>query len=188
MTWRVVLVSLAATSMGVLEMGCNPSPCGDDPLGCDSGEEFVPADDCELEGPLDTSLGTGVDEFVPLVEFQEPTVHHGPQGGEHLCLGLRVESPSLDYPQLSVTIDAELEDPDRCGADDPECDPWIGSAHRELVLGPDLPLDEQNDVEETGLILILSIWPSDLERRVEVRVVDPCGREGFIDHRIPPST
>lgn len=148
----------------------------------------MPAEDCELTGPLEVSLGTGVDEFVPLAEGEEPTVHEGVQGGHHLCLGLRVEQPSLDYPQLNVVMDAELVDPERCNTDDPDCDPWIGSAHRELVLGPDLPLDQDNNVEETGLILILSIWPVDLERRVEVRVVDPCGREGFIDHRIPPST
>lgn len=184
---RVLWFALAVVpAAGASQLGC-ASPCDDDALGCGAGEEFVVADDCELEGPLEVSLGSGVDDFTPLQVGEEPTVHHGPQGGDHLCLGLRVEHPSLDYPQVSVVMDAELEDPDRCG-DDPDCDPWIGSAHRELVLGPELSLDAQDNLEQTGLILILSIWPPDLERRVVVQVLDPCGRVGVVDHRIPPSS
>jgi hypothetical protein len=181
--WMALAVAAAA---GAAQSGC-ASPCDEDPLGCSAGEEFVPAGECDLEGPLEVSLGTGVDDFSPLATGQEPTVHHGPQGGDHLCLGLRVEHPTLDYPQLSVVMDAEVEDAARCDGD-PSCDPWVGSAHRELVLGPELPLDAEDNVEETGLILILSIWPSDIERRVRVEVVDPCGRSAFVDHRIPPNS
>jgi len=162
-------------------------PCDQDPFHCGSGDEFALAPSCELTGSLAVVFGEGTADLEPFIDGMEPLVHTGPQGGHHLCLGLRVDDPALDYPQLKLVFDAELNDPERCAdSDDPACDPWINSAHRELVLGPDLPLDDALDVEQTGIILILSIWPDDLERRVSLDVVDPCGREGLVEHVVPP--
>src|SRR5690349_8563077 len=173
-------VGLAA----VVLLGCE-DPCDQDPLGCEDGSDFMLAPSCELTGDLDVTLGEGVSEFTPLEPEQEPIIHQGTQGAEHMCLGLRVADPALDYPYLKVNYEIELNDPERC-PDDPECDPWVRTGHRELVLGPDLPLDADSNVEEVGLIIVIAIWPRDLERRVRLNVLDPCEREGVIEHLIPP--
>jgi hypothetical protein len=167
--------------------GCVPDPCEQDALGCRDDAEFALAPDCELSGPLEVTLGQGVEDFEPLVAGEEPIVHDGVQGGHHLCLGLAIANPALDYPQVKVSFDAELYDEDWCDPADPACDPWVGSGERDLVLGPDLPVDEDGQVVQTGLILILSIWSSDLDRRIRLEVEDPCGRIGTAEHMIPAS-
>lgn len=117
--------------------------------------------------------------------MEEPTVYDGTQGGHHMFLAVRVDNASPDYPMLRVDLEAGLDDPERC--DVPDCDPWISTAQRELVLGPDLPLANDGTMTQAGLLLVLSLWPEEYERRVTLQVVDPCGREGTVEHLIPPS-
>jgi hypothetical protein len=178
-----LIACLLATQMA----GCAKDPCDQDPLGCDKGDEFVAAPSCELSGPLEVVLGQGTDEFTPFDPDQEPRVHEGVQGGHHLCLGFRVDNPALEYPQLAISMVAELNDTDRCADGDADCDPWVSTGTRDFVLGPELPLGDQDSVELTGLILIISLWPTELERRVRLDILDPCGREGVVEHVIPPA-
>lgn len=167
--------------------GCS-APCDEDPLGCGEGGEFMFAPSCELTGALEVGLGEGQADFAPLTDGQEPTVHEGSQGGRHLWVGLQVADPALEYPTLKIAFRADLRDPERCDESDPDCDPWVSTGQRDLVLGPDLPLNDEGDVEQTGILLIISIWPTDLERRLRLEVVDPCGREGLVEHLIPPAS
>jgi len=161
--------------------GCGGPPCDEDPLGCGDGtDEFAVDPACDLTGPLAIELGDGDEDFLAYAAGQEPTVHEGAQGGHHLCLGIRIHQPALEYPLLRVVFDADFDDPLRC-ADDPACDPWVNTAHRELTLGPDLPLNGDS-VEETGFILILSLWPEELERRLRLEITDECGRVGTAEH------
>ncbi len=161
------------------------TPCKDDALDCEGGTEFSIAEDCELSGALEVELGQGQDEFSPLAPLQEPTLYEGPQGGHHFWLALRVDNPDLDYPLIQVVWDAEVFDEDRCGAE-PDCDPWIGTGHRELTLGPDLPITDDGAVEQTALLLVISIWPVDVERRLRLYTLDECGREATIEHDLEP--
>lgn len=161
------------------------SPCKDDALDCEGGGEFFLAEDCELSGALEVELGEGQEEFSPLAPLQEPTLHQGNQGGHHFWLALRVANPALDYPLIQVVFDAEVLDEDRCGAE-PECDPWIGTGHRELTLGPELPINADGVVEQTSLLLVISIWPVDVDRRLRLFAVDQCGREATIEHDLEP--
>ena len=180
------IVSAAIGLAAAAHLACG-TPCDEDPLQCGDGTDFMLVPSCDLAGPLDATLGQGVDEFTPFTAGEEPIVHEGTQGAEHMCLGLRVAEPALDYPQLKVIFDVELNDPDQCG-DEPECDPWVRTGHRELVLGPELPLDDDANVEELNLIVVISIWPTDLDRRVRMHVMDPCAREAMIEHAIPAAT
>ena len=179
-------IALLAATL-VVGAGCPGPPCDQDPLYCGEGEDFFYAPECELTGALEVTLGQGTDGFEALAPEQEPKVHEGAQGGHHLCLGLRVENPALEFPRLRVAFDVEIDDPERCAADDPACDPWVGTGRRDLVLGPELPLDGDGRIEETGFIVLLSLWPQELERRVRLAVEDPCGRTGAVDHVIPPA-
>jgi hypothetical protein len=169
----------------LVSAACGP-PCNDDAFDCEGGVEFSFAEDCQLGGALELELGQGQDEFSPLAPLQEPTLYEGVQGGHHFWLALRVDNPALDYPLIQVVFDAEVLDENRCGAE-PECDPWIGTGHRELTLGPELPLNDDGVVEQTSLLLVISIWPVDVERRLRVFAVDECGREATIDHELEPS-
>lgn len=161
------------------------SPCKDDALDCGDGGEFFLAEDCELSGALEVELGEGQEEFSPLAPLEEPTLHEGNQGGHHFWLALRVANPALDYPLIRVVFDAEVLDEDRCGAE-PECDPWIGTGHRELVLGPELAINADGVMEQTSLLLVISIWPADVDRRLRLFAVDQCGREATIEHDLGP--
>jgi hypothetical protein len=169
----------------LVSAACGP-PCKDDALDCEAGNEFMLAEDCELSGALEVELGQGQDEFSLLAPLQEPTLYEGAQGGHHFWLALRVDNAALDYPLIQVVFDAEVFDEDRCGTD-PECDPWIGTGHRELTLGPELPLNDDGVVEQTSLLLVISIWPVDVERRLRLFAEDECGREAMIEHDIDPS-
>jgi hypothetical protein len=157
------------------------SPCEDDALECGEGGEFAFSDDCELSGPLEVELGEGFQEFSSLAPLQEPALHDGIQGGHHFWLGLRVTNPALDNPLLRLVLDAEVLDENRCGAE-PDCDPWIGTGHRELILGPELTLDDDGNVEQIRLMLQIAIWPLDVERRLRLYAIDPCRREATIEH------
>lgn len=157
------------------------SPCEDDALECGPGVEFAFSDDCELSGPLEVELGEGFEKFSSLAPLQEPTLHDGIQGGHHFWLGLHVANPALDYPLLRVVLDAEVLDENRCGAE-PDCDPWIGTGHRELILGPELALNDDGIVEQVSLMLQIAIWPLDVERRLRLYAIDPCRREAAIEH------
>jgi hypothetical protein len=179
-TW-VARIGLTA---GVLATAaCGGPPCDEDPLGCGEGDsEFAIDPSCELTGPLEVALGERDPTFAPYQELQEPTLHEGAQGGHHLCLALRVAEPALDYPLLKVVLDADFDDPNRC-ADEPACDPWVNTGHRELVLGPELPVNGDS-VEEGDFILVISLWPEELVRRIRLEVTDPCGRVGTAEHRL----
>lgn len=178
------VLSLASTLV-LCQGACGP-PCGRDRLECGEGGEFVLEPSCELTGPLEVALGQGELSFTELAPGEEPTIHEGTQGGRHFWLGLRVANPALDYPMLQVELAAELVDPAKCG-EDPACDPWVSTGKREFVLGPDLRV-EGATIEEFGLLLVISIWPDDLERRIRLELLDPCGREGSVEHLVPAST
>ena len=179
---------LAGAWVALAQIGCSDGPpCHQDPLGCGEGEEFAFEPSCELTGDLDVVLGEGAIDFVPYQGGEEPLVHEGRQGASHLCLGLEVADPALEYPKLKVDFAAQINDPSRCDPEDTACDPWIFTGRRDLVLGPELPLTEDGKVQAAGFIVTISIWPTDLERRVRMTAVDPCGREGVVDHLIPPS-
>lgn len=176
---RALLLTPAAACW-FLAGACGP-PCDRDALQCGDGGAFTFAPDCSLDGELDVALGQGETSFEPLAPEEEPTVHEGSQGGRHMFLAIQVANASPDYSLLKVELGAGINDPDHC--DQPDCDPWVSTAQRELVL--DLPAPEDGLVTQAGLLLVLSLWPEDYERRVELDIVDQCRREGTVEHLIP---
>lgn len=182
---RIQPHATAAALCALLAGACGP-PCDRDVLGCEDGGDFDFAADCELEGSLEIALGQGETEYQALEPLEEPTVYEGAQGGRHMFLALAVSNPAPDYPRLQVLLEAGLNDPERC--DQSDCDPWASTGRRELVLEPDFPEAEDEPMTQAGLLLVLSLWSTEYERRVTLEIVDQCRREGAVEHIIPPSS
>lgn len=149
----------------------------EDCASCYSDAEFELDPSCELPGELTIELGDGADDFLPLADGEAPEIYSGPQGGHHHYVAVRVGEVALDrYDRLELEIDAYL--PGECPDDGEPCDdgPW----HQTLVLGgdPQWRVVEGN-VEEYGIPVLMD--GDDVV--VQVRVMDPCGREGWAQHR-----
>lgn len=161
---------------------CWPFPPGpelpeEDCVSCWSDAEFELDPTCELEGTLAVELGDGSDDFLSLVDGESPEIYSGPQGGRHHYVAVRIQDVALDrYDRVELQVDAYY--PDECPDDGEPCGP--GSFSQTLVLGgsPAWRVVE-GGVEEYGIVVPMN--GDDVT--VQVQVLDPCGREGWAQHR-----
>ncbi len=158
-----------------------PGPEGDLPeedcASCWSEAEFELDASCELEGTLTVEVGDGANEFLPLADGESPQMYSGPQGGAHHYVAVRIGDVALDrYDRIQVEIDAYF--PDECPDDGEPCGP--SAFTQTLVLGGS-PAWRVVDgaVEEYGIVVPMN----GEDVTVQVRALDPCGREGWAQQR-----
>ncbi|MCA9650311.1 MAG: hypothetical protein H6712_21605 [Myxococcales bacterium] len=168
---------LWACNCWLLPPGPQPELPEEDCASCWSEAEFELDPSCELEGTLTVVVGDGYDQLVPLADGEPPVIYSGPQGGRHHYVAVRVEGvdPSR-YDRVELQVDAYL--PDECPDDGEACGP--GSFSQTLVLGGSPPWRMvDGGVEEYGIVV-----PMDgADVVVQAQVLDPCGREGWAQHR-----
>lgn len=156
-------------------------PEGDLPEGdcasCYGDAEFELDPTCELEGTLTVEVGDGFEEFVPLDDGQAPAIYSGPQGGRHHFVAVRVGNVALErYDRLELELDAYF--PGECPDDGEPCEATSWS--QTLVLGGDPEWRVvDGSVEEYGI----AVQMDGEDVVVQARVLDPCGREGWAQHR-----
>jgi hypothetical protein len=180
---RLVIVCSLAFGGCPLFGGAAGDPCDVDRFACEDGE-FALDPSCTLDGALEVALGQGVEAYAPLHTSESPVVHTGPQGGQHLALGVRVANPELSrYDRVRVTF--ALYPEDACAPADEPPMPCAGATlgSRVAVPGSHLPLTvEDGAIEEYGMILVLAgAWQQPLV--LDAFVEDPCGRTGRAQHR-----
>ncbi len=174
--------------------------CEEDRFACQDGTEvFALNAECTLSDDLEVELGHGHKQYGSLGLGELPPLTHGPQGGSHVFLGLRVLNAALDrYDKLKVTLSAWLISPTLCDSNWGE--PWPADAptgcaheeeHRELVLGHHHPVTVAADgaVEEFGIFFRLDepYGPGGYQLALRLQVEDPCGRTGEAEHLVPVS-
>lgn len=162
-----------------------PSPCQQDRLGCEDPEDpdfYLASCPAEVTGPLQVELGTGEMGFEAFAPGAGPIVHFGPQGGQHVFLGVRVKNPRLDLSEKLKVRFYLGQGPD-CAppmeGSDPSCAMRLGG--RTLYLGaPGFPpnVNGMGQVEEFGLIVFVEVPSASVPRLVSVTVEDPCRRTG----------
>ncbi len=188
------LPTLAALVLGLplllslFGMTCGPSdpdPCELDRLGCEPTEDpdfYLASCPAEVTGPLEVQVGTGESDFTAFAEGAGPVVHYGPQGGQHVFLGLRVNNARLDLsPKLKVTFyvgqGADCAPP----ADGEEAACTVRLGTRTLILGApgfEPNVNTEGDVEESGLVVFVEAPSREVPSLVGVTVEDPCRRKG----------
>jgi len=174
--------------MSLSGMTCGPSdpdPCELDRLGCESPEDpdfYLASCPTDLTDPLEVEVGTGETSFSAFADGAGPVVHYGPQGGQHVFLGLRVTNPRLDLsPKLKVTFYLG-QGPDCAPPATGEvasCAMRLGT--RTLILGApgfELIINGEGDVEEAGLIVFVEAPSREVPSLITVTVEDPCRRIG----------
>lgn len=182
---------------GLVLLGCDMEvPCDLDTVGCAvTASEFELDPTCPLSGPLLVTLGTGTSTFTELPPNQLPELIHGPQGGTHSFLAVRVANPvpadlgaaaerlKVDFVHTRETVGACAEVAGVTDGVAVEIDGQPGCAHRltgrTVVFGARAPLNRSADgaVEERS---VLFQWSPEAAVRnaIGITVTDPCGRTG----------
>jgi len=184
------LLAFGAAILTLQGMTCGPAspdPCELDRLGCvppDPNETFY-LETCpaELAGPLEVEVGSGESAFSGFSAGAGPVVNIGPQGGQHVFMGLRVANARVDIsPRLKVHFylgqGADCMPPED-GVTVPRCAVKLGE--RDLVLGAtgfELHLNPAGMVEESGLVVFVAMPATDSPSVVAVTVEDQCHRKG----------
>jgi hypothetical protein len=140
---------------------------------------------CKLTGGLVLTLGEGEwMDFNPLAPGQEPFLHHGPQGGTHLLLGVEVANPAREFPGLQLDFLAERQ---RCPADG-DCLPFetMGRDRAVVMDSSNFQPREGDAVATSGALVIVSDWNPSERRRVRVVARDRCGRSGTTSLELGP--
>lgn len=191
-TAGTLLAAFAMVSTGTI---CNPDPgpdpCELDRLGCEDPGPSDPAgfylESCpaEIEGALEVVAGSGEIAFESFAEGAGPIVHFGPQGGQHVFMGFRVDNARVDVsPRLRVSFylgqgEGCAPPSDPASTAIPTCAVTLGK--RDVVLGGtgfELRHNAEGQVEEYGLVVFVDVPSSDLAGLVAVSVEDQCRRKG----------
>lgn len=151
-------------------------PCEDDVVGCDDDtSKFVIDEACELTGDLELVIGQGETEFSPLAEGELPELEFGFQGGQHVWMAFQVQNPDLERPQLKIRANV-----DYCDANCDDQANWQTDNVRELVADEStLTTTDEGWLEQTRILVTVFAWANASNRRVELLVTDPCGRQGY---------
>lgn len=184
--WRVVGAAVLTLALTGCPIGPDPEPDPNPPV-IDDFDRLERDPDCKLTGNLELELveGNGPFEFKSLASGQGPTVHHGPQGGTHLEVGVRVANPASEFPGLQLKFTAESES---CGASG--CEPFSLRGQYSTVIRTAerfIPL-EGGATAVSGLLLLINDWPQDTRRRITVEALDRCGRTGTAVWEVPAGT
>ena len=187
---RCLIAGLVVLSPLLAGMTCgptDPSPCELDRVGCEAPDEtnfYLASCPAEMSGPLEVEVGTGESSFSAFQQGAGPVVHTGPQGGQHVFMGVRVTNANVAVSPL-LKLRFYLGQGEGCvapaaGATEiPTCAVTLGQ--RELVLGStgfELHLNAAGEVEESGLVVFVSVPSSALASLVAVTVEDQCRRTG----------
>lgn len=170
-------------------------PCNHDLVGCENTTALFALDpNCPLTGPLQVTLGSGTESFTELPPNALPAIEHGPQGGTHSFLAVRVENPvpsrlGSAAERLKVDFLLAREVPGACeqrdGITDGVTVEEAGAtycAHRQVsrtvVMGARAPLRMvDGHVEELSMLFQWSP-PTTGRWALSATVTDPCGRTG----------
>ncbi len=176
--------------------GCETEvPCDIDNVGCSPTEDLFALDPtCTLTGPLLVTLGTGTSAFKELPSGELPALEHGPQGGSHSFLAIRVANPApvslgeqTQLLRVHFVVSTETAGPcptvggvttgepvDIDGA--PGC--AQRSTSRTVVFGARAPLHRVDGAVEE--LSVLFQWDPYGPGRwaVTATATDPCGRTG----------
>jgi hypothetical protein len=140
---------------------------------------------CTLTGDLTIGLGEsdGLDDFRPLSAGQAPFVHHGPQGGIHIILGVSVANPATEFPGLQVrfVLDAQF-----CSANG--CQQQVMGEYSTIVNQDRYMALPGGAVAVSGFFVLLRDWPQNSTRRIMVEVYDRCGRMGTLTKQVSAGT
>lgn len=155
---------------------------GGGPSGVEMGGDFELDPSCMLDGELEVELGDGSEGFVALAEGESPTTHHGPQGGTHMWLGVRIGNLALDRYE-GVRVTTGMFDPAQCEPLGEPCEAPAMWFTGQWVLGDDEHLDVVDDttIEQDELTAVFDIQGQELV--LQAWVEDPCGRVGLAQHR-----
>jgi hypothetical protein len=148
--------------------GCVTYPCDDDVLACGEGEAFEIDPSCEPQGPLSIEvleMATG----VPVAADAWPTVHHGPQGGIHFSLALRVTGMEPQHIALQLELDAV-----ECA--DAQCRETTALAQRSLAADASLFEDEDDARVLPDVVVLLEREPEG-GGELRIDVLDACGQQ-----------
>lgn len=152
-------------------------PCGDDLNGCsDDTSMFMEVPECELTGELDVVMGQGETVFQELAEGDLPDPEFGFQGGQHVWMAVQVRNPAVDYPQLKIRINV-----DYCETSCSQPENWLTDNVRELLADETtMTVTPEGYFEQTRMLVTVFGWVTTPNRRVEMLVTDPCGRQGYV--------
>lgn len=115
-------------------------------------------------------LGEGEVDFDPLEPGEEPTLWHGPQGGTHLMLAAEVVAEDLTAVPLSLRTEA--------WSFGEACTDGCLLADATFDLDPSRAITEDDEGWTFGhLQLIVTTWPTDELRELDLTLTDACGRE-----------
>lgn len=188
--WVGTIVFGGLALLGLPGLTCGPStpsPCESDRFGCgdtnpDAGDFYLASCPAELGPGLEVEVGTGEESFVSFPDQQGPEIHYGPQGGQHVFVGLRVKNARLDLSPL-LKFNFYIGQGEGCGAPEtgdelPVCTTTLGL--RELVLGGpgfEMTPNAEGVIEMSGLVVFVSVPLADGgPKLVAMRVEDPCHR------------
>ncbi len=177
------LVSLSPALVGMTCGPSDPSPCELDRVGCEAPDEtnfYLASCPDDVTGALEVEIGSGETSFGAFADGAGPFVHHGPQGGQHVFMAVRVNNARLDVsPRLKLTFYLGQGDCVDSGEAGPSCPVKLGA--RTLVLGGTgytVHTNAAGAVEESGLVVFVEIPDSTLPGLVAVTVEDQCRRAG----------
>ena len=157
--------------------GGDDSACEEELDGCfEDASTFMEDPSCPLTGDLELELGEGELEFSSLAADELPELFTGFQGGQHVWMAVRVKNPDLERQQLKIRIKADYCN-ENCGM----VGNWVTDNLRELVADETtLTVTSDGWYEQTRMRVTVFEWAFASERRVELLVSDPCGRQGVV--------
>jgi hypothetical protein len=159
--------SILSLGLVALSPGCFTYPCDRDVLACEEGEPLAIDPSCEQSGELRLELGEGEGEFTALSADAWPVVHHGPQGGIHFMLGLRLTGVDPDHESFEVEVVAR----DCEGA----CTEMDELSARTFVVDESYLVPEGEALVLADVVLLLDREPR-AQGEITVQVTDSCGR------------
>ena len=179
-----MLRALTIGALMTLLAGCFTYPCDNDVLECEEGEAFEVDRSCEAQAPLELEI-VEMSTMMPLDAQVWPEVHHGPQGGIHFDLGVRLTGLEPGHAAARLTFEAA-----ECM--DESCDETALIAQRTLYADESL-LEAAEDASERaageesapqvvpGIVLLLEHEPG-VAGVLRLDALDPCGREASLEH------
>ncbi len=163
--------------MATLAAGCVTYPCDEDVLECKEGEALEVDASCEAEGPLELQV-LEMDTLAPVPADAWPTVHEGPQGGQHFSLALRVTGLQPEHLAFSLQLDA-LECVD--GA----CEASVELGHRTLNADAKI-LEEDGDGFVLPDVVVMLERAPEGDGVLYVEANDACGQHARLQLRAQP--
>lgn len=181
---RVILSGLALPAL--LLTGCmldvwEWDECLRDPELCsysDQGWHIV--NDCPSADPLEFQLGQGESAFAALVDgqpFQVYTASGGQLVSNHIFAALRVVNPIANHRKFRVQF--TLSSPGLCQT--PACEDM--DYQRLAIIGANMTVASDGSASKPGFRLMSNGQP----KRLEVSVVDECGRTAQAVHTVKPA-